>query len=336
MTQLRIGLIGVKFGRYHVRTFAQMDDVQLVAIADRHPNLPEGLEAFAQRHGAKAYDDGVEMIAREPLDAVSICTSPGPREALIRAAAERGLPMIIEKPWAADLVQARRLAALCHEAGARVMTAFSFRFLPTIRKLRELMDGELGQGWVLNGEYVFRWLPPPDHWLWNPRNGGGFINENTCHLFDAICYLLGRPISVMAEGGVFMGSPSEEAAAITLRFESGAIAALTCGGLGAKSFRDYPRLDVITANGQAKLAGREHMWDQLTWALRDDDAQRVLAHTPETALYTRYSFAFRHFVDCVRAGAPLTPTVEDGVRAVALAMATYESARTGRRVLLSD
>ncbi|MBN1138906.1 MAG: Gfo/Idh/MocA family oxidoreductase [Anaerolineae bacterium] len=160
MNKIRIGVVGLRFGQHHVRTLANMEEARLVAVADRHPAVPGGLDAYARQYGARAYRDGVEMIEREALDAVSLCTSPRGRATLIEAAARKGVPMVVEKPWAADLRHARRLAELCRRCEARVMVAFSFRFHPAIARLRELLDGELGPAWMLNGEYAFSWVPP--------------------------------------------------------------------------------------------------------------------------------------------------------------------------------
>jgi myo-inositol 2-dehydrogenase / D-chiro-inositol 1-dehydrogenase len=334
MDPIRIGVIGLRFGQYHVRTLANMADARLVAIADRNPDLPGGLEVYARQYGATAYRDGIEMMEREQLDAVSLCVAPGGRAALIEHAARKSLPMFIEKPWASNLEHAHRLADICRQHHATVMVAFSFRFLPAIVRLRELMDGELGPGWMLNAEYVFSWLPPAASWLWDPQNGGGFINENSCHLFDAIRSLLGDPVSLSAEGAVFAGSPSEDAAAITLRFAGGAIAALTCGGIGSRAIREFPRLDIITTHGQAHLAGRDHIWERLTWTTRASDEIQTFDCPPETGDRTRYTYAMRHFFDCIRTGQQPSVTVEDGIQSVAIAMAVYESARTGKKVRL--
>jgi predicted dehydrogenase len=334
MDKIRIGVVGLGFGQHHVRTLANMPQAKLAAVADRspNPNLAGGLEGFAAAYGAAAYRDGVEMIEREELDAVSICTSPRSRGALLEAAAVAGLPVFCEKPWATDLAHAKQLAELCRSLEATVMVAFSFRFHPAIVRLRALIDGDLGEGWLLNGQYVFGWVPPASSWLWDPENGNGFFNENSCHLFDATCYLLGRPVSVMAQATNPMGTPSENAAAITIRFADGAIAALTVGGVGAGAMRQFPRIEVVTANGQARLSGREHIWTQLEWATRDDETLHSLQHPPEALGSTRYTHAFQHFFECIRSGQHPTVGPEDGVTTVALAMAVYESARTGAAV----
>ncbi len=332
MDRIRIGVIGLAFGQYIVRTLASMDDAHLVAIADRSPNVPGGLDDYARRYGARAYADSAEMLANEELDAVCICVSPKSRAAIIEQAAQRGLPMFVEKPWATNSQHAHELRAICEKHNAMVMLGFSFRFHAPVVRLKQLMDSDLGPAWMLNGEYVFGWSPPPDHWLWDPNNGNGFFNENSGHLFDVVCHLLGRPVSVMAEAGNFNQRPSEDAAAVSIRFESGAIAALTIGGLGAAAHQDYPRIDVATQNGQARLRGRHHMWETLTWATRADKEVHTFTELPEVLGTTRYTRAMNHFFACIRSGQPPSATIADGIRAVALAEAVYESARTGRKV----
>jgi predicted dehydrogenase len=334
MDTVRIAVIGLRFGSLHVQTLANMPEARLIAAADRSLDSASDREAYTARYGARAYLDGIEMLEQEKPDAVCLATSPRWRDNLVEYAASHGIAMFVEKPWGATLEQARRLAAICQRHNATVMTGFSFRFLPAVTRLQALMRGELGQGRMLNGEYIFEWIPPADHWLWDPANGGGFFNENSCHLFDVVCALLGRPVSVMAEGANFSGSPSEEAAAVTLRFASGAVAALTIGGIGTRAFRAFPRLDMVTENGQAHLDGREHIWETLTWATRDSAETHTLTTAPEWVGNTRYSAAFRHFFECIRTGVKPAATIADGVLAVALAEAIYESAHTGRKVSL--
>jgi len=308
-----------------------MDDAHLVAMADKVGNVPGGLACYAARCGATGYQDGAAMFDREQLDAVVIATSPTYRAEVIEQAASRGIAMFVEKPWATNNAHARELANLCRKHDATVMVGFSFRFHPAIVRLRELLDGELGPGWLLCGSYVFDYLPPAAHWLWDPKNGNGLLNENSCHLFDAVCYLMGKPVTVMAEAAGFAGRPSEEAAAITMRFDGGGIAALTVGGYGANAHWDFPYIDVATKNGQARLEGRHHMWESLTWATRDAPCTQSMTRPPEILGSTRYTHAMAHFLDCVRNGKAPSATIDDGVLAVAVAEAVYESARTGKK-----
>ncbi len=334
MKRFKVGVAGLRFGQFLVRTLAHLDCAQLVAVADRNPNIAEGLDTYAARYGARAYRSSDDMFANEALDAVVIATAPSSRADIIEGAAARGLAMFVEKPWASNPSHAAQLADTCRRHGATVMLGFSFRFHPAIVRLRDLMDGELGEGWMLNGEYVFDYLPPEDGWFWDPDNGNGMFNENSCHLFDAVCYLMGKPVSVMAEAAQFAGRPAEEAAAITLRFESGAIAALTVGGYGANAHWDFPRIDITSEHGQARLRGRHHMWDSLTWATRSGDTVSTFAQPPEILGTTRYTQAFSHFFECLSKGEQPSASVEDGMLSVAIADAVTKSARSGSKVLL--
>jgi predicted dehydrogenase len=326
---VRIGVIGLKFGYFHVQTLLTMPDVELVAVADRSADA-----SYASRYGVKSYKDGLELLQKEKLDAVSICTSPKHREVLIDYAAKNNIAMFIEKPLATNLEKARVIKAICDEHGATVMVGFSFRYHAPIVRLRELLDEELGTAWLLNGEYMFDWLPPANAWLWDKENGNGFFNENSCHLFDAVCYLLGEPVSVMAEGSAKKGSPSEEIAAITIKFASGAIAALTVGALATGAFNTFPRINVITERGQAHLQGREHMWEALTWATRGSSETQTLHTPPESLNTTRYTKAFQHLAECIKNKTKPSATLEDGIRSIALAEAVYKSIRMGEKVMM--
>lgn len=334
MREINVGVIGLKFGQFHVQTLANMDGVRLVALADRSMDSPKGFDAYVTRYGAVAYRDGIEMLEQADLDAVSICTSPRSRTPLIEVAAKRGVPMFIEKPWAANMRAARSLANLAEQHQAQIMPGFSFRFHPTVQKLRNLMDTELGAAILLNGEYLFDWIPGADNWLWDPENGGGFFNENSCHLLDVVCYLMGEPTWVFAQGVNTRSSPSSEAAGVTLGFANGSIATLMIGGIGVGAHSDFPRLNMVSQHGQAILKGRDHYWESLRWASRGADHITIIDSPPETLANTRYSHALQHFITQVRNGGVFGATIADGVRAVAIAESIYQSIDSGQRVIL--
>ncbi len=334
MDKIRFGVIGLRFGDQLVRTLVNMHDAELAAVTDRSFKNPQGLDAYAAHYGAMAYGDGCQMMQEAELDAVVIATSPRTRAELMQCAIDNDLAMFIEKPWASDLAHARELAALSAESSKPVMCAFSFRYHPAIVKLQQLVDGELGAGWLLNGHYVFNWQPDPAGWLWDPEIGGGFINENSCHLFDAVCSLLGKPATVSAEATTHLGMPSENCATVNIRFANGALAALTIGGIGASAMKRFPRVELIAKNGQAVLSGQEHIWTELEWAARDEATTHHMLQSPEGLGKTRYTDAFNHFINCIRDNSQPQSGAESGVWTVAIAMAVYESARSGRTVEL--
>ncbi|QDU70576.1 Gfo/Idh/MocA family protein [Mucisphaera calidilacus] len=330
---VRLGVVGYGFGRFLVSTLMGMPGVRVVVVADRSSAL---LERDAGRYGFASEADAERLFGGYDLDAVVIATSPASRHGLLERAVGCGLGVFVEKPWASNARHARVLASVCAGSSGVVMPGFSFRFHPVMDRLRGLLEGPLGAVRVLRGSYVFDWVPPADGWLWDPEDGNGLINENSCHLFDAVCSLMGRPERVFAMCGDFHGRPMPDSAVITLGFSGGAMASLTVGGLGVSAEASFPRLEVFAEGGQAELIGQDHLWRRLRWAERGDDAVRELVADPERLGTTRYTHALEHFVHCVRSGSSPAVTVADGVLSVDIAMAVTASSRLGRAVDLAD
>ena len=234
-----------------------------------------------------------------------------------------------------DMEQGRRLADLCEKNKALVVVDFVLTHMPAVARLRELIAGELGKGLVLNGDLMIATANNPKAWTWDPDNGNGVINENTCHLFDTIRSLMGEAESLYAEGGSYLGSRLEDGAAMTIRFKSGAAAVLTGGGIAAQAFPQPPYLSLYAANGQAQLTGVQHMFGALTWATRKDKETKTETwELPPRGQIMIY--ALRHFMDCVRSGRQPLTGVAEGMQALALAMAVRESLEKKRPVRVNS
>lgn len=220
------------------------------------------------------------------------------------------------------------------------MVEFPLRYFPPIVALKELLDdGPIGRPFVVNSEIVMGEAPTktPDHWMWDTENGNGAINENTCHVFDTLCYLLGDPVSLHAFGASFHGaSPTlPDGVVANIRFESGAIASVTGGSLGANSLRTPTWLDVYAEKGQALVTGIDHMFDTLTWGTFDDSGDSKREHWPNPRLRTLImQYAIEEFINSVRTGTQPACDADAGLNALALAMAVNESMATGEAVVL--
>ena len=331
--KLRTAVVGLGFGEHHVRTIANLTDADLVAVADFDEARRTGI---ASAYRCAAYADAEKMIDEMELDALSVCVSPVYREPVLRAAADRGIAVFVEKPWASNGEHASKLASVCAANPAPVMTGFSFRFHPVVRRALELVPDELGSVTLGSGAYVFNWLPAGNAWLWDPGNGGGFFNENSCHLFDVVCALAGRPVEVFGYGIRQPDRPSEKAAAVAMRFASGGAVNLTLGGIGVSGQAGYPWFELFASSGYLRLTGETHVWRRLEWASSSDGELSQLTAASEQLGRTRYSDALEHFYRCVRDRSAPKATVQDGVLMVLIADALRESFATGRPVAIPD
>jgi len=253
MNEVRIGVVGLLWGQRHVGTIKNIEGMRVSAVAyDRA--LPDGtsVEKLARDIDARAFKDGIEMIKTADIDAVDICTSPKWREPLIAAAAERGLPVLIEKPMALTVEQARTYARIAESGNIPLMVEYPFRFLPAIERLKGLLDGgPLGRPISVEGELQTTWNPPPGHWTWDDGNEGGVVLESGCHLIDTLCYLCGEPKRVHAVGLNIRGHGRQvDTAAMIIEFENGSHALANIGGLGANAFNNPMSLRVFADRGE--------------------------------------------------------------------------------------
>ena len=328
----RFAVVGLGFGEYHVRTIANMGDADLVAVADFDD---QRLERVGSAYHCRTYKDAAQMMDELDLDAVSVCVSPAYRAPILQAAADANLAVFVEKPWASNARHAAELREICRANESPVMTGFSFRFHPVVQRAIAAIRDELGSVQLGSGAYVFGWLPPAEHWLWDPANGGGYFNENSCHLLDVVCALAGRPEEVFAYGVRDSDRPSDKAATVAIRLAGGGTVSLNLGGVGTGAVTDYPWLELFTRHGYARLTGQNHVWRKLEWARHENGEVHRFDAPPEQLGRTRYTDALEHFVSALRAGSAPEASIDDGVLMVQLADAIRESIRSGRPVSIS-
>ena len=150
----RLGVIG--FAHMHInelmRAFAALPNVQWVACADTNPALPELVTArFTRRWNLDhAHDDvGIpavyrdyrEMLEREHFDIVLFCPENARHAEVAEAIAAHGANMVTEKPMAASLDEARRMAEAARAAGVALMVNWPTTWSSAIRKAKQLLDG---------------------------------------------------------------------------------------------------------------------------------------------------------------------------------------------------
>ncbi len=197
---LKVGVLGYRFmGKAHANALARLPmffpdapDVERHVLVGRDE---EALAEAADRLGfANTSTDWEEVI-----DDVDVFYNLGPNFVHADpsiAALEAGVPVLCEKPLAASLSDAKRMAAAAESAGVPTATAFNYRFIPAIRYAKRLIeDGELGEIHQFRGQYLQDWLVDPDA-LWSWRNdeelaGSGALGDLGAHTIDLARFLVG-------------------------------------------------------------------------------------------------------------------------------------------------
>ena len=326
MSALRIALVGAGgVAQRHARVLAGFDDVELVAVADVDPARAAEVAGAV---GAAALGSVDEVLERARPDAVYVCVPPFAHGAIEGAVLAAGLPMFVEKPLAADLPTAERLAAAVADAGVITATGYHWRHLDTLAHLREQVgEGSASPAVAAAGHWVGKVAPVG--W-WAQRSGsGGQVVEQATHVVDALRVLMGEVVSVQAlaaRAGV--AGPADDdgviddAVVALLRFASGAVATLEVSCVADR---------LVRAGVSVSAAGS-------AWVLEEDRLTRVAGGDAEVrvpAVDARVAVD-RAFVDAVRAGDPSLVAVDvaEALRTHRVACAVVEAAATGRVVAL--
>ncbi len=197
---VRVGVLGA--GAWaelaHLPGFARDVRCTLVAIAD--PVLPRARECAAKFHIPHVCASHEELIARDDIDLVDVCTPSLTHEALAEQALRAGKHVLCEKPVAERYQDTRRLAALAREQGVKTKVGFTFRYSPAMQYMKALIDdGYVGTPFIFNGyEQNSQWLKPETPL----RQEDPTVDQSILHVSSLQSY--GAPI--MDLGHLFMGS----------------------------------------------------------------------------------------------------------------------------------
>jgi predicted dehydrogenase len=321
MQPIPIGLIGVgRHGSRYLHHLLTMETGgKLVAICRR--NMEEGLR-LATECSLRFYPDYHDLIADSAIQAVLIVTPPSLNLPIALEAIQHGKAVLLEKPLALNQSQGRKIAESAAQANVPFMTAQTLRYEPAIRQLQGLAS-YLGHWEYLSCAMRFETQPPsPEKNIsWNHF---GALMEFGIHLLDLIRVLTQEEIhSVSADIDRPAFQEPEHRATLKLITRSG----LPCYlDISRVSQGRVTRAEIIGAEGQA-------LADWTTGIVRRISQGNETIDYPCPSSATLVDL-LRDFCLAIRTGSPMPITAEDGLRAVELADACYQSAQIGKPVFL--
>ncbi len=268
---LKVAMIGYEFmGRAHSNAWRQVGHFFELA---REPHLQvvcgrnEGRVAEAARRlgWAEHAVDWREVVAREDIDVVDVCT-PGDSHAEIAIAAARaGKAVLCEKPLANDVADAVAMWEAAREAGVVHMVCHNYRRVPAVALAKQwISEGRIGEIRHYRGTYLQDWIVDPAFprvWrLEKARAGSGALGDIASHSIDLARHLVGeiREVSGLLEtfvrerpleDGSGTGAVDvDDAALALLRFENGAIGSVE-GTRFAPGRKNHNRFEINGSRG---------------------------------------------------------------------------------------
>lgn len=341
---MRVGIVGCgNIAGNHVAAFRAASGTEVVACCDVDAGRAA---AFAARHGIPTSVTSVDALLDLGVNVVSVCTPHPTHEAVVTAAATRGVHVLCEKPIAIDLAAAGRMVAACDAAGVTLGVLFQRRFWPAAQRIRAAIDdGTLGTPFLGHASVLLHrdtsyYTADPWRGTW-ATDGGGVLTTQAVHNIDLLQWFMGECVEVnAAHSTVKHPIEVEDTAVATLRFASGGLATLAAStaltpGLGT-------RVLVTGPGGTAGLAeypeGSQAVID--IWAVPGSEAVRspfgpgLTADRPlaeiNGSLAPFHTRQIADFVDAVRTGREPAVTGREATKSLAILSALYASAKSGR------
>lgn len=319
-------------GRRHFRNLLALGERQIVLYRTGRSTLPqEELAGFPVETELEA------ALAHRP-EAVIVANPTALHLEVAIPAARAGCHLLLEKPISHTMEGVEALRRAVQQGGGQALVGFQFRFHPTLqRAVACLREGALGRplsARAAYGDYLPAWHPWEDYrrgYSARPELGGGVI-LTLCHPLDTLGWLLGRVEAVWAFADRLgdLEVEVEDTAEIGLRFASGAL-----GSVHLDYHRRPPAhsLELIGTEGTLR-------WENETGELRLFRAQsgewETYAPPPGFERNDLFLAEMRHFLAVARGQAAPACTLEEGARALQVALAALESQRRGELVRLED
>ena len=200
--KLRVGIIGTGWiAEAHVESYLRQPDVQIVAMADLIPGKAEKFAAHYGVKNCKFYPDHKAMLENEQLDAVSVCTYNTQHAAPTIDALNRGVHVLLEKPFTATLDEAVDIMRAEKKSGKVLTIGFQPRMDANMKQIKKIVDsGALGQIYNTQTGGGRRRGIPNSTFIEKKTAGIGALGDIGCYSLDMVLNAIGYPKPLTASG----------------------------------------------------------------------------------------------------------------------------------------
>ncbi|TVR04211.1 MAG: gfo/Idh/MocA family oxidoreductase [Spirochaetaceae bacterium] len=344
-----IGIVGTgMIARHHARAVEDLPGVRVVAAMDSDHSRAA---AFAQEMNCAAYDDLQRFLADDNVSIVAICSPSGAHLDVALAAARAGKHLLIEKPLEITLDRCDQIIDAAARHGVNLGGIFQSRFFDASRVVKDAVAaGRLGRP-VMGDAYV-KWFRPQSYYDtggWKGTkalDGGGALMNQSIHAIDLLQWYMGPVRAVQAFTGI-LGHERievEDTAVAAIEFASGAMGVIEGSTAVFPGF--LKRVELSGTAGSIVLEEEEiKTWRFAEEQPEDEEIRRKYgaagssgggASDPGAISVEGHHRQYADFVAALESGSPLELNGLEARKSVAIILAIYESARTGKRVAVPE
>lgn len=343
MPSLKVALIGCGqvAQSVHLKILTGLPNVELIALAE--PDLGRRDAASRMAPKAMAFDSYPELLEMPNIDAAVICLPTFLHADATVAALEKKKHVYLEKPFATNLNEAKRILEAWQKAGAVGMMGFNYRRNRLYQATREcVQSGRLGE--LVSVRSVFSTAAKKlAGWKQTRESGGGVLFDLASHHIDLVRFFFGQEVREVA-AALRSQKSEEDSATLQLQLDSGLLVQsfFSLSSVEENRFEIYGTLGKLSVDLYLSLeVGVRESTQNLARLKQLGRGVRSLAKSPYILEKLRspnrepsYRSSLSHFVNAALGDQPASPDFWDGYRSQAVLEAAEESARTGRVVCL--
>jgi len=324
MNVAQIGCGGI--GRHRAEAVAVVPQLQLAVCVD---TVPEAAQRMAERWGCESGTRWEEAVARSDIEVVIVSTPNIFHAPISIAALESGKHVICEKPLARNPQEARRMVQAAERSGGQLRTGFNHRFHAQVTQARQRLEsGAIGEPVFLRGHtghgggetFVQRWFCDEE------MAGGGTFLDNGVHALDLARCLMGEFVEATGYRCTTLWdiAPLEDNGFGLFRTADDRVASLHSSWT---QWRGYLYLELFGTEGFLTIN-----YDPAETTLVRRDATSEIEHHRFAVQPNTWARELEELVNAIEGRPSLSATGFDGLRAVEMAYAVYESSQQGGSV----
>ena len=338
--KIRIAIVGCgRISKNHFSSFEIHDsELELVAVCDSDEQL---MKKYKQQYAVNGYQNLTEMLEKERLDVVSICTPSGIHSKQVIEVAQSGIHVITEKPMATRWEDGLNMVRACDEAYVKLFVVKQNRRNATLQLLKRAVD-EKRFGRIYMVHLNVFWSRPQSYydqakWRGTWEFDGGALMNQASHYVDLIDWLIGPVASVQAMLSTLgRDIEVEDTGVINIRWRNGALGSMSVTML------TYPKnyegsITILGEKGSVKVGGVA-VNDIQHWEFEDErdyDKEIRNANYETTSVYGfGHPLYYKNVIDVLRGKAECETDGREGLKSLELLIAAYLSARDGKTINL--
>jgi len=336
--QVKFGIIGTGVGaNFCAQGLSVISDSRIARLVAVTSQREEKAKQFASKWGLKLwYTDYRLMLQEADMDAVIVSTPHHLHYPMAMEAMKTARHTLVDKPMAINLSEADEMINEARKRNVKLGVNLQSRFDPTLRKIKDAVDGERF-GRVILGEAVVEWFRTQEYYdgspwrgKWATEGGGALINQ-AIHTIDLLLWIIGPPRYLWAQiDTVAHEIEVEDLAVATVRFENGAL------GVVQGSTATYPglptKLEIHGTRGMVLIEGESlRRWSVMgEEEIITEGAKEGLKSwaRPELVPATNHAFLIKDFAQAVLEDRQPYVNGVEGRRSLELIMAIYKSGET--------